>query len=152
MLFFSYPILNFLYLLAAATSVKVQQNSKQSHYFILLLECNYHLVLCCWEVLFFCVSKQKVQQFSECKREGNGQKQLNCCNNIVSGQELLAWLQILWQGKITEWPVGRGVCLFSICCKQQKAREVFGMRTPSKHSLHLLMTLVKPFQLVFWEA
>lgn len=47
--------------LSAVTSVKTQPSSGNSLYFVLFLESNYHLVVCCHrEVLFFCVSKHKM--------------------------------------------------------------------------------------------
>lgn len=50
--------------LSAVTSVKTQPSSGNSLYFVLLLESNYHLVVCYREELF-CVSKHKMQQFGE---------------------------------------------------------------------------------------
>lgn len=47
--------------LSAVTSVKTQPSSGNSLYFVLFLESNYHLVVCCHrEVLFFCISKHKM--------------------------------------------------------------------------------------------
>lgn len=51
--------------LSAVTSVKTQPSSGNSLCFVLLLESNYHLVICYREVLFLCVSKHKMQQFGE---------------------------------------------------------------------------------------
>lgn len=51
--------------LSAVTSVKTQPSSGNSLYAVLLLESNYHLVVCYREVLVFCVSKHNTQQFGE---------------------------------------------------------------------------------------
>lgn len=51
--------------LSAVTSVKTQPSSGNSLYFVLLLESNYHLVVCYREALFLCASKHKMQQFGE---------------------------------------------------------------------------------------
>lgn len=42
--------------LSTVTSVKTQPSSGNSLYFVLLLESNYHLVVCYWEVVFFCLA------------------------------------------------------------------------------------------------